>query len=169
MMEYQLDSLGFPRDLPDGPTKESIETARRITGTDAQRLRVWTYAAAIAMNFPRRLGPDASPEELSADKKISKRICHLYHLTWGMMYERRESSKPPIWGDWDVANEDSRIRRQGATVIWAEKLPELIYVVENRIALVTSQETPIRQLRQWKKRRLHLLEYELKGLRRIHE
>jgi hypothetical protein len=166
-MEYQLDSLGLPRDLPDGPTKQSVEIARRITGTDAQRLRVWTYAAAIAMNFPRRLGPDANSEELAADKKISKRVCHLYHLTWSNMYAHREAPQPPTWGDWDVASEDARIRRQGATVVWSEKLPELIRVVENRIALVETQEAPIGQLKKWRKRRLHLLQYELKGLGRI--
>lgn len=166
---YRLDTLGLPRDLPEGPTKEAVEEARRITGTDAQRLRVWTYAAAIAMGFPRRLGPEATPSELSADKKISKRVCHLYHLTWGMMYNQGEATEPPPWGKWESAQEDARIRRAGATVLWDEKVPELIGIAVKRIEKVESVPTPIRSIRRWQRRHSHLLYYELNGLQRIAE
>jgi hypothetical protein len=169
MMQYQLDSLGLPRDLPDGPTKEAVEEARRITGTDAQRLRVWTFASAIAMNFPRRLGPDAPPEAMAFDKKVSKKICHMYHLTWNQMYNLREAPAPPRWGDWDVAKEDARIRQAGATVIWVEKIPELIDVANGRIEKVEGLETPIKVLKRWQRRRIHLLKYEQAGLERISE
>jgi len=83
------------------------------------------------------------------------------------MYSQGEASEPPPWGNWSKAEEDARIRRAGATVIWSEKVPELCGVVVKRIEKVESLPAPLRSITRWQKRHLHLLEYELKGLNRI--
>lgn len=165
--EQQRDVHGLPRNLSPGATRNAVDAARKITNVDSQRVRIWTLASAVAFGFPRRLGPDASSDAMSADKKISKKVCHLYYIIWGQMASNHECGAPPVWGQWDIANEDPRIRSIGTAVRWGEQLDKLTETVEKRIVTVQEHPVPIKALRKWQRRRLHLLDYELKGVERI--
>lgn len=158
---------GLPRGLPDGPTKVAVESARKITNTDAKRVRIWTLASAIAMGFPRRLGPDASPAAMSLDKKVSKKVCHLYYMLWQQMATNHETAAPPVWGQWTIAQQDPQIRSLGAAVVWGTQLYKLQETAQSRIATVEGHDAPTKLIKKWQRRRLHHLQYELSGIERI--
>lgn len=162
-----IDVHGLPRGLPDGPTRDAVESARKIINTDGKRVRIWTFAAAVAMNFPRRLGPDASADAMALDKKISKKVCHLYYMLWMQMSSQHETAEPPVWGQWDIASEDPQIRQLGSTVIWGNQLYKLSETAQMRIETVNEHPCPIKAVKKWQRRRLHLLRYELDGILRI--
>lgn len=159
--------LGLPYDIPDGAVKEAIDAAKRITIVDGQRVRVWTYASAVAMTFPRRLGAEATREQMSLDKKIGKVLCHSYHVLWSQMAQASEAPIAPAWGAWSQGEDDPQIRRIGATVVWVVQIPKLIETVERRIEKVESHPTPIKPLRRWQRRRVHMLESEVNSLKRV--
>jgi len=74
-----------------------------------ERLVYALAVAGIAGAIPRRLGGDATPEELAIDKKRARRVCHV--LSQSLKQWTKKIPKLPI---------DNSIRNEGATIIWPE-------------------------------------------------
>jgi hypothetical protein len=51
-------------------------TAARVTEEEVERLTRMTAVAVLAAAIPRRVGADATPEELALDKKRARRVRH---------------------------------------------------------------------------------------------
>jgi len=164
MLHWEID------EVEDGPLKQALEAARRFTVVDAQRVRVWTLASSVALTFSRRLGADATRDEMVRDKLISRKMCHMYYQIWSMMYRTGSTKPPPPWGQWDFAMDDDQIRRIGSTVVWKQQVVKLVAAVELRMSRIEEySEAPTPDLQRWFNKRRATLEWELQQLTRIQE
>jgi len=89
------------------------ETNKELEKEEQERLHhLWSVASVSAV-IPRRLGGDASREELASDKKISKRV------GWAAVQSYR------AWGGTrKTANRDAEVEKEGAQVRWEKWWPE---------------------------------------------
>lgn len=88
-------------------------TATGQAEEEMDRLAYGINVAASAVAVPRRLGPDATPEELAADKKLAK----------GILHRLRELLR--LWQDLATvdaaeAEPDEDAAAEGARVDWEE-------------------------------------------------
>jgi hypothetical protein len=125
-------------------------TTDSLTQVEAKRLAKNAYTARIAVDVPRRLGSDASGYELSADKKLSKRIAYVYFNLWTRfvraphatlpLEECPDDLVPPR--NWKalhtLAYADEEIRRAGSTIIWTDGWEELSPRLHARRMVVAS-------------------------------
>lgn len=87
-------------DIRGIPNREELERRQR------DRLNRALATVLITSQIPRRLGSDASPEELAMDKKRSRRVAHALRqslLSWQKKIELQV---------------DDEIRRDGAQLNW---------------------------------------------------
>jgi hypothetical protein len=108
-----------------------------LTIVEAKRLAKAAGQARVASEVPRRLGGDVNGYELAADKKLSKRITHVYFSLWTRLIRAPHASLPleacPVelvpprnWKAlYTLAVADDEIRRAGTTVIWDDWWDEL--------------------------------------------
>jgi hypothetical protein len=160
--------------LPDEDAQRiAADRARLATfsNVDFQRARFWCLASSVAINVPRRLGSDASPRELTYDKKISRKVCHQYREVWGFFHKEDIAPPPPDWSDWPLMVIDPHMRQIGATVIWERQVDYLIEVVERRLLRLADLEPIAAQdgLGVWLFRHDAILEWELRAMYRVKE
>jgi hypothetical protein len=108
-----------------------------LTTVEAKRLARSAGLARVAIEVPRRLGGDANGYELAADKKLSKRITHVYFTLWTRLVRSPHAPLPlelcPVelvpprnWKAlYTLAVADDDIRRIGTTVLWEDWWNEL--------------------------------------------
>lgn len=125
-------------------------TVESLTQVEAKRLAKNAYTARIAVDVPRRLGSDASGYELSADKKLSKRIAYVYFNLWTRFVRSPHATLPieqcPVdlipprnWKTlYTLAYADDEIRRSGSTIIWSDWWEELAPRLQARRMVVAS-------------------------------
>lgn len=158
---------------PEEQTRYALrEQMATFANVDFQRTRFWCLASSVAIYVPRRLGPDASPRELSYDKKISRKMCHQYRVLWGLFYKDTEAPPPPSWSDWPLNFIDAQMRQIGTTVIWERQVEYLIRVVNSRIAQLDDLDEELltaEGLRKWKGKHHTLLEWELAAMDRMQQ
>jgi hypothetical protein len=125
----------------------------------------------IAIDIPKRLGPDADRAEIASDRKVSRRICNLYLNIWHNFHVELQAPAPPEWGDMPLLMRDSIMDRVSSTVIWKKQIPYLIDVVERRMYnLINYEDMAIAdQVKGWYSRRSYILEHEMEHLHRINE
>ena len=142
-----------------------------FANVDFQRARFWCLAASVAIYVPRRLGPDASPRELSYDKKISRKFCNAYRETWRLMHQQDFAPPPPDWSDWPLMVIDPQMRQIGATVIWERQVNYLIDVILRRMTRLADLEYIAARdgLSAWIYKHDSLLEWELRAMYRVRE
>lgn len=135
---------------------------------DFQRARFWALTAAFAVNFPRRLGQDASPRELVFDTRISRKICAGYLGIWKMIHQETDAPPPPDWREMSIMVMDPIMTQIGATVIWERQIEVLILNVNARMKRLTEFEELARMdgMKKWYHRRDTFLEWELDALER---
>lgn len=112
-------------------------TTEKLTIVEGKRLARSAYTARVAVDIPRRLGSDASGYELSADKKLSKRIAYVYFHLWTRFVRDPHATlrledcpddlvPPKNWKTLHtLAYADDEIRRAGTTILWPEWWTEL--------------------------------------------
>ena len=89
------------------------ETNKELEKEEQERLHHLWSVASVSVVIPRRLGGDASREELASDKKISKRV------GWAAVQSYR------AWGGTrKTANRDAEVEKEGAQVRWEKWWPE---------------------------------------------
>lgn len=97
--------------------------------SEIKRVKRLTFMATYAAQVPRRLGPDATPQELTVDKRTANRVGHTYLRLWQWLVVER--GPMPAWDlpdafhppdDWratlKLAASDQDARRAGASVEW---------------------------------------------------
>lgn len=122
----------------------------RLTLIEAKRIVKSAYTARVAIDIPRRLGNDASGYELSADKKLSKRIAYVYFTLWTrfvlapratLPIERCPDDliPPKNWKTLHtLAYANDETRRAGTTIIWTDWWEELAPRLQARRMVVAS-------------------------------
>lgn len=140
-----------------------------FTNVDFQRVRFWCLSASVAVEFPRRLGADASMKELSLDKKTSRKVCASYRELWRLMHLSQDFPEPPDWNNWPIVVIDPLMTRIGATVRWEQQVNYLIGVVERRMTLLTELEgiAVYDGMKRWYNRHDEMLDWELDALYRV--
>lgn len=93
--------------------------------------------ARIAVEIPRRLGSDASGRDLSADKKLSRRLGYVYMSLWNRLVHSTHAPLPPEscpedllpprnWKQlYVIASSNDDIRKAGITIDWNDWWDEL--------------------------------------------
>lgn len=163
----------MPRPILPNRNNQQLAADRDLFATfanvDFQRIRFWCLTAAIAIDIPRRLGPDAERVELTVDKKISRRVCNLYRELWRLFYLDLDAPEPPNWNDMSIMMRDPVMERVGSTVNWKTQVPYLIVVVERRMhALVEHDElATLDRMRRWYNKRSDFLNLELNRLYKV--
>jgi len=140
-----------------------------FANVDFQRTRFWCLAAAIAIDVPRRLGPDADYRELAIDKRISRKVCHNYEVLWELFHKEVQAPPAPVWTDRSLLHQDPVMVRIGSTVIWPRQIDYLIDVVLRRMTKLTEYEhlARIDRMSKWYNKQGMFLEWELEALHRI--
>lgn len=162
----------IPKIILPNEEEQKIERDREMLGTfvnvDFQRTRFWCLCANVAIDYPRRL-PDATPRELSYDKRVSRKVCHSYHILWELFRKTTAIPPPPIWADKSVVNFDPLMNRIGATVIWERQIAYSIDVVLLRMTKLTDLEDTAYHdgLKAWYNKHAELLNWELEALHRV--
>lgn len=87
--EFLEEFVDHEYDVPENWTIESL------TVVEGKRLAKNGLTARFAADVPRRLGADASGPELSADKKLSKRIAYVYLSLWTRFIHSPHAPLPP--------------------------------------------------------------------------
>ena len=121
-MSYLAQWYDHSMVISEDDTAESIERA------EVQRLAKLLAIAAQVQATPRRLGSDATPEELALDKRRAKRISHVAGqlLTgWGGTSNStgdisREAAQVE-WRRWWNEHQVWLINRQRYIATWAQK------------------------------------------------
>jgi hypothetical protein len=122
---YLLDYTDSTTILPEG------ETIRNIEKVERDRLK-WALALALHVgDWPRRLGGDATDEELALDKLRARRIAHVLLQAlkaWGGTGTRlpkqeltREEVATLDWEAWRNLNKIYLQRRRAYIAAWALK------------------------------------------------
>jgi len=144
------------------------EVLATFANVDFQRTRFWCLCASVAIQYPRRL-PDATPQELTYDKRVSRRVCGSYRTLWRLYDRETEVPPPPEWSDWPVHFIDPLMNRIGATVIWPRQIDFLIDTVVRRMHKLTEFDDLVKVdgLRRWYNIHDTLLEWELDALYRL--
>lgn len=105
-----------------------------IEAQELPRLMADAMMALAAVGHPRRLGGDASREELARDKRISRKIANAYLVVLRFYGAGR--------GDWRElikrAAQDDEARVAGAQVRWVDWVPERLRWLEQRIGRVAA-------------------------------
>lgn len=94
----------YTQTLSGGSTRDQLLTL------DRGELQTLVALCDRALAMPRRLGSDATSDELASDKKTGKRLAHCF----------RQSLK--AWGGQEAANGvlEDQIRRRAATLRWRD-------------------------------------------------
>jgi hypothetical protein len=119
LKQYADDTFNPPTDWSTGG----------LAMSELQRLRRVALMAAVAAQFPRRLGPDALAFELAADKKLSRQIGFNAYRCWQQLVSYKglltEDELPPMlsppetWREtMKAAQSDDNARKEGAVVLW---------------------------------------------------
>lgn len=133
------EKLKLPKDL----------TYEDVRADEVARLQELFSLGTLAAAHPRRLGGDASREELARDKRVSRRMAHVAVLclrNWGEAPGEPDPSLTPRAAqmDWDKWTEQ-RIAWLNTRVVylvtWASRLEgasKLVNQLEHRIAMEVS-------------------------------
>jgi hypothetical protein len=104
------------------------DTPERISAQECDRLLVQARTTMYAAALPRRLGPDATREELALDKRRAKRFMHALvqaYKSWG--------------GDLTLINAPTSEERQnGAQVVWETLLEDQRAYLNTRLRYVAT-------------------------------
>ena len=163
----------LPENIIPNRDNQKIAATREVMATfanvDFHRTRFWCLCASVAVEYPRRLGQYATRQELSYDKRVSRKICYIYQSVWGMFHKETEAPPPPEWTDWPVVVIDPMMNRIGATVIWERQIDYLINVVNTRIRSLSDFEemTYIDGVKRWQSKHEYILRHELDSLHRV--
>lgn len=111
-----------------GLTVNEEDTADSLVQEERQRLAKMLAVAEAAQTVPRRLGADATPDELAADKRRSRRIAHVARqcaTAWGKIVSitgdvSREAAQVN-WSQWWETHKTWLINRIKYIVAWAQK------------------------------------------------
>lgn len=142
-----------------------------FSNVDFQRTRFWCLTAIIAISQPRRIGYDATGEELILDKSISRKMGHGYLTLWDLFHKNMQVPPAPEWTDNNILNRDPIMMRIGATVMWPQQVLYLMGVVERRMEKLSGyqQLAEVDQMKRWYNKQRMLLDWELGHLRRMNK
>jgi hypothetical protein len=131
------------------------DTADKIARAEVERLNKMRAVANTARVVPRRLGKDASDEELAADARTSRRIMHV----------AEQSIK--AWGGTMTPN--GEVNREASQVVWRRWLDEHRTWLTNRMRYIATWQYQTGSDERWCKgavvrlqNELHWLEYALR-------
>lgn len=132
------------------------EPPAAIVEAEALRLNRLIAVASAAVAIPRRLGADASREELALDKKYSRQVCWLAatHLKW-MQHEFELS-----------AVDTDEVRSAGAQLSWPDWAAAHKLDLEERLVYISTWAIRKDHLKTGNKL-VNLLERELADVKRI--
>jgi hypothetical protein len=125
----------------------------------------------MALDIPRRLGDDATPHELTLDKKFSRKVITVYSELWAMHHRQMGAPPRPEWSDRNIILGDPLMARVAATVIWNQQVDYLIGVVHRREAMFVELEDMARidKMGKWYNRYTAMLDWELDALYKVRE
>lgn len=109
-------------EVPEGLTPE------KIGEEEVERLARMTAIATIAVGIPRRLGEDASPEEMAIDKKRGRRVSHAL----GQCLSDWNGKKPH-----ELPSSDE-LRTDAATVLWLPWWDEHQVFLQSRLHFIAT-------------------------------
>ena len=88
------------------------DTVASITEDEVARLARQAAVAGLALGIPRRLGGDASDEELSLDKRRAKRVIHIL-MQCLQAWKGNGAPEGPL-------PMDDGVRMDAASLVWAD-------------------------------------------------
>ena len=117
--------VGFLEQHFDGDlSTNGVESREELERRQIERIERALSIILVAGVIPRRLGGDASDEELALDRKRARRAAHA--LTNSLKGWTRKSPKPPL---------NDKIRMDGAQLIWADWEAKHLAAVEHELRL----------------------------------
>lgn len=106
------------------------DTVDSITQAEVARLARQASVAGLALGMPRRLGGEATDEELALDKKRSKRVVHVLMQCLGSWKGNGAPEGPlPM---------DDGVRMDSAQVVWSDWCESQQTWLRNRIRYVVT-------------------------------
>lgn len=105
----------------------ATETQEHINKVETERVVSMLTIAITAQDMPRRLGTEATPEELAADKSRNKRVAHV-------ATQLLKGWQPGMNGNKPTEN----VRREAASVDWKKWLIEHETFLINRCRYVAT-------------------------------
>lgn len=147
-MSFMMTYIDLDLKIPEGDTREKINTA------EAARVGKMLAVAITAQEMPRRLGGEASPEELANDKSMNRRIAHV------------ASQLMVGWGtNGNGASAD--VKREAASVDWKKWIAAHETFIVNRCRYIATWQHKVgdKTSERWAKGAVTRLENELKWLR----
>jgi hypothetical protein len=127
------------------------DTPESLTGKEVERLQELHAIATASMAIPRRLGGDASDEELALDKKCGRRVAHVAEQclkSWG-------TEPKPI---------SKNIGRAAAQVRWSRWMAEHLLYLDQRMRYVATWQYKTGGDEKWAKGALTRLANEQRWL-----
>jgi hypothetical protein len=146
----ELDYLGRYYDsgiaLPRYENREAIERA------EADRIARALAVVIVAGAMPRRLGGEATDDELKVDKRNARRLGHALQQALRGWTQKQVS---------DLAALDDTIRREGATIEWDSFLQNHVSVINDRLRVIATWSIR-KEERRWGRSAVVRLENELR-------
>jgi len=130
------------------------DTRASLIAAEAERLSRQYAVMMHATTIPRRLGPDASSEELAADKKRARRAAHVFEQCYLAWTKRKTVQK----------QKDEALLQEGATLIWDNWWGEHQLYLNRRVVYVVTWCEKISSDARWTKTAVVRLQNEHRWL-----
>lgn len=131
---------------------DGIGSREELESRQVERLARALSIAIIAGTTPRRLGGDATDEELAIDKKRARRAGHVL----GQSLKQWTKRKPDL-------PHDSEVKREGAQIVWPKWLEEHCAEIRHQLRCVTTWAVQNNEER-WGKSAVVYLENEMRWI-----
>jgi hypothetical protein len=141
--------MAYLQQFLDPDLKVKDETAEQLTAQEIERLSKLHAIALAAMAIPRRIGGEASNDELSADKRRAKRVAHVAGQcvsAWGI-----KKPQAPV----------ADITRQAAQVVWQRWWEDHRVWLLNRMRYIATWQYKTGGDERWAKSAITKLNNEL--------
>lgn len=128
----------------DGSHLDALaDEMRKVSQEETDRCRNYMGDYMAAAHFKRRLGADATREEMAKDKRICKKMSYCGMVAYGSWYGTEhagQSPEIPTWGQLNEAANSDLECRQRAAVLPAETgvINQLLVSWNNAVGNVTS-------------------------------
>ena len=129
-----------------------------------QRLSRLMAMAAIAGEIPRRLGADASPPELRADKRLNNSLKNRFSTICQSWTTLQGEEAPLVVPPFD----DEEVRKQAAQIDWDAWWPEHKVWLSNHGRVIANHALKLKG-RSWANKLVYRLEFEYNMLRDLLE
>lgn len=136
-------------------TLDPEETSARINEREVARVKRNLVIAQMVLAHPRRMGGDVTPDDLKKDKKLARRVTHIYEQMlpgWGATMNGYELSP--------------ELKREAAQMDWSAWIEEQVRLCDATLRYIATWSISADRDQTWARGALNRLEKESSWLAR---